>query len=137
MAHITAAQFTERFASLILAGRELPKKQLDRHILFMSSTLKLEAGRPYSESELNDELRKWASRFGGNFGLDHVTLRRFLVDEGYLTRDPAGGTYEVAMNGLPYTFDQSIKELDLEELISAAQQARELKKQQYLKRSQP
>jgi len=66
-----------------------------------------------------------------------VTLRRFLVDEGYLTRDPAGGAYEVAMNGLPYTYDQSIKELDLEELISAARQARELKKQQYLKRSQP
>ncbi len=136
MSHITASQFTDRFTSLILAGRELPKKHLDRHILFMSAILKIEPGRRYSESEINDELRTWASRFGGNFGLDHVTLRRFLVDEGYITRDPAGGTYELAVTGLPYTFDQSIKELDLEELISAARQARELKKQQYLKRSQ-
>lgn len=135
MSHITASQFTDRFVSLILGARELPKKQLDRHILLISSILKLQMDRRYSESELNDELRTWGSRFGGPFGLDHATLRRYLVDEGYLTRDPAGGTYELAAHGLPDTFDPSIKELDLDELISAAKQARELKKQQYLQRS--
>jgi hypothetical protein len=133
MPHITEAQFTDRFASLALGSRELPKKQLDRHILLISSILKLEPGRRYSENELNDELRTWTSRFGGPFGLDHVTLRRYLVDEKYLPRDPAGGTYELATNGLPTTFDTSIRALDLDQLVSAAKQARELKKQQYLK----
>ena len=133
MPHITEAQFTDRFASLALGSRELPKKQLDRHILLISSILKLEPGRRYSENELNDELRTWTSRFGGPFGLDHVTIRRYLVDEKYLARDPAGGTYELATNGLPYTFDTSIRALDLDQLVSAAKQARELKKQQYLK----
>ena len=133
MPHITEAQFTDRFASLVLGGRELPKKQLDRHILLISSILKLEPGRRYSENELNDELRTWTSRFGGPFGLDHVTLRRYLVDEKYLARDPAGGTYELAPDGLPYTFDPALRALDLDQLVSAAKQARELKKQQYLK----
>ena len=62
-----------------------------------------------------------------------MTLRRYLVDEKYLARDSAGGTYELAVDGLPYTFDQSIRQLDLEKLVSEAKQARELKKQQYLK----
>ena len=133
MSHLTEAQFTDRFAALILSGRELPKKLQDRHILFISAILKLEPGRRYTESELNDELRVWAVRFGGSFGLDHAALRRYLVDEKYLVRDPAGGTYELATTDLPYSVDQSLKGLDLEVLIAAAKQARELKKQQYLK----
>ena len=134
MSHITAAQFADRFVALALAGRELPKKHLDRHILLMSSILKLEPGQPYPEKEINEELQVWVIRFGRSFGLDHVTLRRYLVAEKYLVRDSAGGAYELAVEGLPYTFDESIRELDLEKLVSEAKQARELKKQQYLKR---
>jgi hypothetical protein len=136
MSHITASQFTDRFAALVLAGRELPKKELDRHIVLISSILNLEPGRPYSEKELNEQLQVWIIRFGRSFGLDHVTLRRYLVDEKYLARDAAGGTYALATDGLSYTFDPSIRELDLEKLVSEAKQARELKKQQYLKQSQ-
>ena len=133
MSHITASQFTDRFVSLVLAGRELPKKPLDRHILLLSSILKLEPGRKYSEKELNEELQIWVIHFGRSFGLDHVTLRRYLIDEKVLIRDPAGGTYELAADGLPYTFDESIRALDLEKLVAEAKQARELRKQQYLK----
>ncbi len=136
MSHITASQFTDRFVALILAGRELPKKPLDRHILLISSILKLEPGRKYSEKEINEELQIWVIHFGRSFGLDHVTLRRYLIDEKYLRRDPTGGTYELATGQLPYSFDESIRELDLEKLVSEAKQARELKKQQYLKQSQ-
>jgi hypothetical protein len=132
MPHLTASQFTDRFVSLVLAGRELPRKPLDRHILLISSILKLDPGQPYSEKELNEQLQLWVIHFGRGFGLDHVTLRRYLVDEKYLTRDAAGGTYELATEGLPYTFDESIRELDLEQRVAEARQARELKKQQYL-----
>lgn len=133
MSHITIADFKNRFVSLILGGRDLPKKRTDRHILFISSILKLEPERQYSESELNDELREWTVRFGANFGLDHVTLRRFLIDERYIKRDPAGISYEVETTDLPFTFDRSIKKLDLEELISEAEREREVRKQRFLK----
>jgi hypothetical protein len=65
-------------------------KHIDRHILFISATLGLEPQRRYSESELNDELRKWTARFGRGVNLDHVSLRRFLVDEHYIRRDTTG-----------------------------------------------
>ena len=55
MSHITASQFTDRFTALVLAGRELPKKQLDRHIVLISAILRIEPGRQYSEKEINEE----------------------------------------------------------------------------------
>jgi hypothetical protein len=132
MSHITAAQFTDRFPALVMAGRELPKKQLDRHIVLISACLKVEPDRLYSEREINEALQLWVIHFGRAFGLDHVTLRRYLIDDQYLVRDSAGGTYKLAAGGLPYTFDDSIRQLDLEQLVTEAKQARELKKQQYL-----
>jgi hypothetical protein len=64
-----------------------------------------------------------------------VSLRRFLVDEHYIRRDTAGGSYKLATTDSPYTFDQSIKTLNLVGLIDEARAARELKKKQYITRS--
>jgi hypothetical protein len=136
MSHVEASQFQNRFVALILGGRDFPKKHMDRHILFISATLGLEPHRQYTESELNDELRKWTARFGGPVNLDHVSLRRFLVDEHYIRRDTAGDAYELATTDLPYTFDRSIKTLDLEGLIDEARTARELKKQQHMRKAE-
>ena len=132
MPHITASQFQNRFVTLIIGGRDFPKKHLDRHILFISAILGLEPQRQYSESELNAELKKWVARFGSHVKLDYATLRRFLVDERYVRRDRTGTSYQVAATDVPYTFDRSIEALDLEGLVVAARTAQELKKQQYL-----
>ena len=136
MPHITTSQFTNRFVSLVLNGRDLPRKPLDRHILLISSILRLDPGRPYSETELNDELHRWTARFGANFALDHVTLRRFLIDEHYLKRDSAGRVYELETTRAPYTFDRSLESLDLDELINQARKEREKRKQDHMKSSQ-
>ncbi len=134
MSHITDAQFRERFAALYFGGQDLPKKPLDRQIVFISAVLGLERGRTYSENELNGELQKWVISFGKRYNLDHVTLRRYLIDERYLLRDSAGGAYELAApDASPNTYDAMLEDLDLKALIAEAQAARELKKQQYLK----
>jgi ADP-ribosyl-[dinitrogen reductase] hydrolase len=46
----------------------------------------IRSGVTYREAEINDLLR--------GHGIDHVTLRRYLVDYGFLTRE--GGIYQVA-----------------------------------------
>ncbi len=136
MTHITEAQFRERFVSLYFAGQDLPKKPLDRQIILISTILGLEPSRTYSEKELNAELQKWVLLFGQRYSVDHVTLRRYLIDERYLVRDSAGNAYQLATReGMPYTFDAALHHLDLAALIAEAQAARELKKQQYLKKN--
>ena len=135
MSHITASQFAGRFVSIVLDGRDLPKKRLDRHVLLISSIPRLHPKQRYSERELNVVLRHWTDRFGVNLRLDHVTLRRFLVDERFLKRDAAGTSYELETIDLSYTFDRSIESLDLEELIDKTRRKREKRKQCHMKES--
>jgi hypothetical protein len=132
MTHITDAQFRKRFVTLYFRGQNLPRKPLDRQIVLISAVLGLEHGRSYSESELNDELQKWVLRFGRRYNLDLVTLRQFLIDEGYLVRDSAGSGYQLAdREALPTTFDPTLEHLDLAGLIADAVILREFKNERY------
>ncbi|MGH2621825.1 MAG: DUF2087 domain-containing protein [Anaerolineales bacterium] len=135
MPEITAAQFSDRFVALVLSARELPKKSPDFNILLYSSVLGLEPGRLYSEGELNAELQRWILEFGGRFGLDHVTLRRHLIDEQYLRRDPAGTAYRLDPAGPRITYDPAIRSLDLQALVAEARQERAKRKQQHLQQA--
>ena len=135
MPDIETSQFKNRFTSLIIQAQGFPKKPLDRHMLFLSAALGLDASRTYSESELNDALRQWTESFGDAVALDHVTLRRFLVDEGYLTRDSAGQSYQLTHAEWPYSYDPAITTLDLDILVEEERQARERKKQEYLRKA--
>lgn len=135
MSEITVAQFSDRFVALVLGARDLPKKALDLNILLLSSVLGLEPGREYSEGELNAELQRWILAFGGNFGLDHVTLRRFLIDAKYLRRDPGGKAYVLEPAGPRFSYDPALRSLDLQVLVADARQERSKKKQQYVQQS--
>ena len=135
MPHITSSQFTERFVSLVMNGQAFPKKRLDRHILFISTILKLDLARQYSEFELNEELRTWITSFGTNLGVDHATLRRFLVDERYMKRDVAGSSYVLNTTDSPYTYDRSIESFDLIELVNEAKRAKEERKRLHMRES--
>ena len=138
MTHITDAQFRERFAALYFSGQDLPKKPLDRQIVLISAILGLTPQQKYSEAEINAELQKWALSFGRRYSVDHVTMRRYLIDEKYLVRDASGGAYQLGdLAQLPFTFDVTLAGLDLIALIDEAKAARELKKQQYLSGSKP
>ena len=136
MPDITAVQFANRFASLVLKGNGLPRKTLDRHILLVSAVQGLAADREYSEPELNDILKVWSSNFGDGVCLDHVTLRRLLVDEKYLVRDNAGKAYRVKKEGLPFAIDPAIWPMDLAAIITDARKEQEERKRQQQKESE-
>ena len=131
MPHITSSEFSKRFTSLILGARDLPKKPIGLHVLLISALIGLDPEKEYTEKALNAELQIWVLNFGSNFGLDHITLRRYLIDANYLSRDPAGTVYRLQRPDQPFTFDSEIRALDLELLIKKAIEDREKKKQQY------
>jgi hypothetical protein len=129
--HISDLDFKSRFATLVLGGGgSLPKKPLDRHILYLSVMLGLEPNRMYSEKELNAELIRWVERFGSSFGLDHVSLRRNMVDEGYVQRDTAGHFYQLSPEP-PYRIEPPAGAIDLEALVEAEHAAREERKRRF------
>ena len=133
MMHITEEQFATRFIPLVMGGGSLHKKKVeDQHILFVSAVLELDHNREYNEADLNSALKPWSAAFGEGFGLDHVTLRRYLIDEKYILRDAAGTVYRVNTNKLPVTYDEAITGLDLERMLEEAHREREERKRKFM-----
>lgn len=61
----------------------MPAQAGRRQVLFEHIVQSFEPGRSYSEAEVNSILRAWTE--GG--ASDHVSLRRYLVDAGLLSRE--------------------------------------------------
>jgi hypothetical protein len=57
--------------------------------------------RTYTEPEVNECLRTWLAGAGAMIDVDHVELRRWLVDAGVLARDGFGRAYARGTPGAP------------------------------------
>lgn len=131
MSEFTSDEFSDRFVALILGARELPRRPRALNVLLLSSVLGFKPGRVYSEREVDAELQKWILAFGGGFGLDFVTLRRLLVDTKFISRDPAGRSYELDEAGPSFHYDPSIGDVDLHALVAEAREDREKRKRDH------
>ncbi len=134
MPKITADEFRQRLEALLLSpgGRGLPRKRRDWDILFKSITLALEAGRDYSEKEVNQVMEEWLDGVGQAIEIDYVTLRRHLVDAGYLIRDLAGTSYRVGLEAMVELFEPAADAVNPAAVVEEARSRKEQKKRQYL-----
>jgi hypothetical protein len=73
----------------------VPKRPDDQALLLQLAASRFEPERVYRESEVNEELKRWLQTFCAPSGIDHVTIRRLLVDSRLLTRDKPGSIYRV------------------------------------------
>lgn len=78
--------FEATFAHLVEGRRLLPKKRLERQMLLLGTVCGLDVAGQYPESEINDHLKTWITRFGTDLSIDDVTLRRYLVEEAIIDR---------------------------------------------------
>ncbi len=65
----------------------------DRALLLALAACALEPGRSLREDEVNRRLFDWLADLGTMLRTDHVELRRWLVDAGYVARDDWGRAY--------------------------------------------
>lgn len=136
MTKITVATFKNRLATLCLkkGGRGLPRKADDQHLLFKSIALTLDARAAYTETDINLALTTWLDSVGQLLEIDHVTLRRYLVDAGYLGRDANGATYRLRPEAGAALFEPAIDALDPLAVIEAARREQEERKRAYLEK---
>lgn len=133
--HISRESFEAKFPHLVLGRYLVPKKRHERRMLLLSTVCDLDADRSYSEAEINGHLKSWIERFGMDLSVDHVTLRRYLVDEAILDRDPSGSQYSLSHEDRYFTYDRSIRSVDLDSLVSQARSALASRKSAYLAES--
>jgi hypothetical protein len=122
---ISAREFEERLAALSLTGggTGLPRKPRDRHIVLRAAAQTLDQERSYSETEVNLALGEWLVNAGTWLHLDHVTMRRDMVDHGYLRRDAAGTRYDVRVDGRSqFEFDDAVSGVDGTTVVRTARE---------------
>lgn len=134
---ITREQFSRRVVELYLrSGLDgLPKSDADQHIMLKSVALTLGKPGVFSELELNEKLKYWINQISQMKKFDHSSLRRWLVDFGYLARNKDGSRYEVAAGSRAQLFDPSIDQVDIAEVIRNAREEIARKKMEYLQKS--
>lgn len=73
----------------------VPRRPADQEVLVALAAAQVDAGKGCLESEVNERLKAWLGTISEPFGIDHVTLRRMLVDSGLLVRTASGSMYQV------------------------------------------
>ena len=104
----------------------IPKRTSDQHLLVALAAAQFEPGKVYREGEVNEKLLAWLETFCESDGLDHVTLRRMLVDSRLLTRTKSGSTYELNQQSLAQV--QAVGEIDPRAVLEEIRAERESRK---------
>ena len=136
----------DRFAALsVRSGLSLgilhASRIADFNLMLAAAAHAFAAGRNYAEGEVNDVLRDWLAHEGSMLTVDHVELRRWLVDGQVLARDDYGRAYAL---GVPSpeiaALAAALSGVDLRAHGAAARtrdaQAREKRKRQWAEREE-
>src|SRR5262245_48573129 len=114
-------EFVERLCR-IGAGRgprRFPRRLRDRQILIKSIRMQMDPVTDYSEKDVNALLQRWLREIAPEIEVDHVTLRRLLVDYGEIDRTRDGAIYRIGYPARPAAFEVEIDDLDLRATVAA------------------
>jgi hypothetical protein len=133
---ITSEYFSKRLVELCLRSGlgGFPKDALDQRILQKSAALVIGSAGEYSQAEVDAKLRLWLSEVCPIQKMDHVTVRRWLVDSGFLTRQPDGSHYQVPSDPVLGQFDAAVDQVDVRAVIQAAREAQERRKREFMEK---
>lgn len=133
---ITCEQFKKRLVDLCVQSglSGLPHRLRDRHILLKSMVLGMSSKETYTEKEIDEKLKLWLNTVGQSINVDHVTLRRQLIELSYLERNRDGSDYRLCISGPAHTvFEPAVEEVDVYEVITTNKELIEQRKQDYLR----
>jgi hypothetical protein len=99
-------------------------RQDDFRALLAAAALALDEGAGYDEPAVNARLKAWLDGPGAMIEVDHVELRRWLVDAGLVRRDGYGRHYTRA-DPAPDAFARELAGLAGVDLALLAAEARE------------
>lgn len=127
-ATITAAAWLDRVGELaarqgLHLGSLREREPRDLELLLASAALFLPPGQLLTEKEANAHLEDFLATTGAMLDTDHVELRRWLADLGFLHRSDFGTDYR--RGHFPAWMARAAAELDARQLRSTAAEARD------------
>jgi hypothetical protein len=144
---MTKNPYIERLEALALRdglslGGMHSSSRADFALMLAAAALGFAPAHVYTEREVNDRLRSWLAGIGAMLPVDHVELRRWLVDTNVLTRDGFGRAYSLSTPSSEIAVAMAaLAEHDLDALVRIARERdtahREARKAQWAQRRQP
>jgi hypothetical protein len=104
----------------------VPKRPSDQQLLVTLAAAQFDPRNSYREAEVNETLKAWIATFCEPYGIDHVTLRRLLVDSRLLTRTTSGSAYRVNRERVDET--RAVAAIAPAEVLSEIRSERESRK---------
>jgi len=126
-AALTANDCLERMSQLALRhGVHLSTLQQkdggDLELLFAGAALAFPAGTLFNKQDANEILKRFLASAGVMVATDHVELRRWMVDTGFLQRSDYGTDYR--RGTIPEWLSEAARQLDFERIAKAVAQSR-------------
>jgi hypothetical protein len=106
----------------------MPKRPSDQQWLVTLAAAQFESQETYREVEVNETLKAWSATFCEPYGIDHVTLRRLLVDSRLLSRTTSGSTY--CVNPERVAEIEAVATIEPGQLLAEIRHERESRKRQ-------
>lgn len=107
----------------------VPKRPADQQLLVALAAARFDAHGSYLEREVNERLRTWLETISEPFGIDHVTLRRLLVDSRLLTRTSSGSRYRLNLEKIREI--EAVQEINPAEVLAEIRNERDQRKRQH------
>ena len=106
----------------------LPKRRADADILLALAAAGLDPAESYGEPEINEYLSTWLGRFARTAYLDHVSVRRSLIDWGFLQRDPSGAEYSSNPARIDAVLAEDAKSVQPGDILASLRREREARR---------
>jgi hypothetical protein len=110
---------------------DLPRSRSDLELLLALAAASFEPETVLSEKDVNDRLREWLAAASVPHGIDHVTLRRCLVDWRFLVRDKAGSGYRLAAERIREAIADEARGLEPRAIVAEVRREREKRKREH------
>ncbi|MBT3832101.1 MAG: DUF2087 domain-containing protein [Gammaproteobacteria bacterium] len=105
--------------------QRLPKKRQDAEVFLALSLVGLDPAAFYEESEINVHLAAFLDIIASQEGSsDHITLRRYLVDLGFLRRATDGAVYRVSSERIDEVLPRNARDIDPKALFREVEMER-------------
>lgn len=108
--------------------RRMPKNRKDTEILLALAASTFDPQKVYSEKEVNEHLSEWLLGFAKPAGVDHVTVRRYLVDYYFLLRDVPGMSYRTNQAVISSVIDADARSVQPRAILDEALKERARRK---------
>jgi hypothetical protein len=108
--------------------RRIPKSQKDAKVFLALAASSFDPQVGYSEPEVNEHLLDWMDSITCPASIDHVTVRRYLVDFHFLLRDNKGTLYRTNQSAINLVIEPEARSIHPRYVLEEVSRAREQRK---------